>query len=93
LYAHLSGFKSNLKLGSKVKQGDVIGYVGNTGLATGPHLHYEFRIGGEHVNPLSAKLPRSMPMDKALLTKFKAQTQPLMAQLKQAKGEALVAQN
>lgn len=93
LYAHLSGFKSNLKLGSKVKQGDVIGYVGNTGLATGPHLHYEFRIGGEHVNPLSAKLPRSMPMDKALLAKFKAQTQPLMAQLKQAKGEAVVARN
>jgi len=93
LYAHLSAFKSGHKVGSTIKQGDVIGYVGKTGLATGPHLHYEFRIGGEHVNPLSAKLPRSMPMDKALLAKFKAQTQPLMAQLKQAKGDALVAQN
>ncbi len=93
LYAHLSGFKSGHKVGSTIKQGDVISYVGKTGLATGPHLHYEFRIGGEHVNPLSAKLPRSMPMDKALLAKFKAQTQPLMAQLKQAKGDALVAQN
>lgn len=93
LYAHLSGFKSGQKLGSAIKQGDVIGYVGKTGLATGPHLHYEFRIGGEHVNPVTAKIPHSMPMDKALLAKFKAQTQPLMAQLKQAKGQALVAQN
>lgn len=93
LYAHLSGFKSGQKVGSTIKQGDVIGYVGKTGLATGPHLHYEFRIGGQHVNPLSAKLPHSMPMDNALLAKFKAQTQPLMAQLKQAKGDALVAQN
>lgn len=93
LYAHLSGFKSGQKVGSKIKQGDVIGYVGKTGLATGPHLHYEFRIAGQHVNPLSAKLPRSMPMDKALLAKFKAQTQPLMAQLKQAKGDPLLAQN
>jgi len=93
LYAHLSGFKSGQKLGSTIKQGDVIGYVGKTGLATGPHLHYEFRIGGEHVNPVTAKIPRSMPMDNALLAKFKAQTQPFLAQLKQAKGDALVAQN
>jgi murein DD-endopeptidase MepM/ murein hydrolase activator NlpD len=93
LYAHLSAFKSGHKVGSTIKQGDVIGYVGKTGLATGPHLHYEFRIAGEHVNPVTAKLPRSIQMDKALLAKFKAQTQPLMAQLKQAKGDALVAQN
>jgi len=93
LYAHLSGFKSGQKLGSAIKQGDVIGYVGKTGLATGPHLHYEFRIGGMHVNPVTAKIPHSMPMDKALLAKFKAQTQPFLAQLKQAKGDALVAQN
>lgn len=93
LYAHLSGFKSGQKLGSIIKQGDVIGYVGKTGLATGPHLHYEFRIGGEHVNPITAKIPRSLPMDNALLAKFKAQTQPYIAQLEQAKGEALVARN
>lgn len=93
LYAHLSGFKSGQKVGSTIKQGDVIGYVGKTGLATGPHLHYEFRIGGEHVNPVTAKLPHSMPMDKAVLAKFKAQTQPFMAQLKQAKGDTQVAQN
>ncbi len=93
LYAHLSAFKSGLKSGSDVTQGDIIGYVGKTGLATGPHLHYEFRINGEHVNPITAKLPHSIPMDKALLAKFKAQTQPFMAQLKQVKGEAIVAQN
>lgn len=93
LYAHLSAFKANQKLGSTIKQGDVIGYVGKTGLATGPHLHYEFRIGGQHVNPVTAKIPRTFQMDKALLAKFKAQTQPLVAQLKQAKGGAVVAQN
>ena len=93
LYAHLSRFKSGHKVGSKVNQGDVIGYVGKTGLATGPHLHYEFRIAGKHVNPETAKLPRSIPMDKALLAKFKIQTQPLMAQLKQAISEDLLAKN
>ncbi len=93
LYAHLSGFKANLKRGSIIRQGDVIGYVGNTGLATGPHLHYEFRVNGEHINPLTAKLPRSMPMDSALLAKFKQQTQPLIAELKRAKSEAVIAQN
>ncbi len=93
LYAHLSGFKSGHKVGGTVQQGEVIGYVGKTGLATGPHLHYEFRIAGQHVNPLTAKLPRSLPMDTAVLAKFKAQTQPLMAQLHKAKGEALLAKN
>lgn len=93
LYAHLSGFKSGQKIGSKVSQGEVIGYVGKTGLATGPHLHYEFRIAGQHVNPLTAKLPRSLPMDKAFLAKFKAQTQPLMALLEKAKGGELLAKN
>ncbi|MGY6278357.1 peptidoglycan DD-metalloendopeptidase family protein [Methylomonas sp. MgM2] len=93
LYAHLSGFKSGHKAGSNVKQGEVIGYVGKTGLATGPHLHYEFRIAGQHVNPLTAKLPRTLPMDRALLAKFKAQTQPLMALLEKAKGGGLLAKN
>lgn len=93
LYAHLSGFKSGHRVGSSVKQGDVIGYVGKTGLATGPHLHYEFRIAGQHVNPVTAKLPRALPMDKAVLAKFKAQTQPLMAELQKAKGGAVLAQN
>lgn len=61
-YAHLSRFGKKLKLGSTVKQGDIIGYVGKTGLATGAHLHYEFRINGVHHNPVTVSLPRSLPI-------------------------------
>lgn len=93
LYAHLSGFKSQLKVGSMIKQGDIIGYVGNTGLATGPHLHYEFRINGEHINPVTAKIPHSIPLDKSLLVKFKDQTKPLMEKLAMAKSPNQVALN
>lgn len=57
LYAHQRNFAKGLKKGSKVEQGQLIGYVGATGWATGPHLHYEFRIGNKHVNPLSIDLP------------------------------------
>ena len=92
LYAHLSGFKAGHKVGHMIQQGEVIGYVGSTGLATGPHLHYEFRIGGQHVNPVTVKLPHSLPMDKNLLAKFKAHSQNLLAQLQQAKGSVQVAQ-
>jgi len=58
LYAHLSRFKRGLRKGTMVKQGDVIGYVGSTGLATGPHLHYEFRVHGKHRNPLTYRFPK-----------------------------------
>ena len=63
-YAHLSKFKSGLQLGYKVKQGETIGYVGQTGLATGPHLHYEFRVNGNHTNPLTVKLPDAKPISE-----------------------------
>lgn len=59
LYAHLRGYKKGLRRGQVVKQGDIIGYVGNTGLATGPHLHYEFRVNGRHKNPLTVKHPHA----------------------------------
>jgi murein DD-endopeptidase MepM/ murein hydrolase activator NlpD len=58
LYGHMQRFASNLRDGQTVKQGQVIGYVGSSGLATGPHLHYEFRINGVHKNPLTVALPR-----------------------------------
>lgn len=58
-YAHLSRFGKKLKHGSTVKQGEIIGYVGKTGLATGAHLHYEFRINGVHHNPVTVSLPRT----------------------------------
>jgi len=61
-YGHLSAFAKNLRRGSKVNQGDVIGQVGMTGLATGPHLHYEFRVAGVQRNPLSIAMPTAFPI-------------------------------
>jgi len=75
VYAHLKNYKKGLKRGSKVKQGDIIGYVGSTGLSTGPHLHYEFRIDGVHRNPLTVKLPGAKPISTVLKTDFKLNTQ------------------
>ena len=69
-YAHLSEFNPRLSNGSKVEQGETIGYVGQTGLATGPHLHYEFRVGGNHTNPLTVKLPDAKPISKVEKKKF-----------------------
>lgn len=64
-YAHMSRFRSKLHTGSRVKRGDVIGYVGMTGLADGPHLHYEVRIRNRPYNPLTVKLPSGAPIAKA----------------------------
>ncbi|HEY5635210.1 MAG TPA: peptidoglycan DD-metalloendopeptidase family protein [Burkholderiaceae bacterium] len=63
LYAHLNGFASGLRKGARVTQGDTIGYVGRTGWATGPHLHYEIAIGGKQVNPLTVALPEGRTLD------------------------------
>jgi murein DD-endopeptidase MepM/ murein hydrolase activator NlpD len=70
LYAHLSRFAKNIRNGSKVTQGQIIGYIGTTGLSTGPHLHYEFRVNGIHRNPLTVKLPRSYAIDRDLRPEF-----------------------
>jgi len=70
LYGHLSRYRSSVKNGTKVRQGEIIGYVGKSGLATGPHLHYEFRINGVHKNPLTVKLPASMPIEKQYKQRF-----------------------
>lgn len=83
LYAHLSRFARGLKNGSKVKQGQVIGYVGKSGLATGPHLHYEFRVNGVHRNPLTIDLPKAESLDKKYLASFKRKAEPLLVQLSQ----------
>lgn len=82
VYAHLSRFRKGLHVGSKVHQGQVIAYVGMTGLATGPHLHYEFRVNGIPRNPLTVKLPRGNPVPARLLAKFKREEAPLLAQLR-----------
>jgi murein DD-endopeptidase MepM/ murein hydrolase activator NlpD len=93
LYAHLSDFKKGLESGDRVKQGEVIGYVGQTGLATGPHLHYEFRVDGVHRNPETLNLAHSLPLHEEVLADFKAQTQPLLAQLNTTKAQSLYAKN
>jgi murein DD-endopeptidase MepM/ murein hydrolase activator NlpD len=88
LYAHMSKY-SKLRSGSTVKQGQTVGYVGQSGLATGPHLHYEFRVNGVHRNPLTFKFPAAKPIKESLLAEFKQQTTPLLAQLEQAKHTQL----
>ena len=80
LYAHMSRY-SKLRKGSRVKQGQIIGYVGSSGLATGPHLHYEFHVNGVHRNPLRVKLPAAEPIAPRHKEDFLAQTRPLLAQL------------
>ncbi len=89
LYAHLSRFSKKFKTGSSVQQGDVIGFVGQSGLATGPHLHYEFRIHGRHRDPLTVPLPGSHPIPLPLLAGFRQQTEPLLAALEQARPVAV----
>lgn len=82
-YGHLSGFAGGLKPGNKVRQGEIIGFVGSAGWSTGPHLHYEFRINDVHQDPLTVSLPSAAPLTKAELRAFEAQTAPLAAQLAQ----------
>jgi murein DD-endopeptidase MepM/ murein hydrolase activator NlpD len=81
LYAHLSRFAPALKPGAKVAQGDVIGYVGQTGWATGPHLHYEFRVGDEQRDPLTVALPDGEPLTPAQQPLFLSTIAPAQAQL------------
>ncbi len=81
LYAHMSRF-GKFRTGQRVTQGNVIGYVGSTGMSTGPHLHYEFRLNGVHRNPLSVTMPPPEPLKGAELAAFRAQTSPALARIK-----------
>lgn len=90
LYAHMSRL-GKYKVGSRVQQGSTIGYVGATGLASGPHLHYEFRVNGVHRDPLTVTMPKPDPLTGAELAAFRAATAPAMAQLKRIEGVRLAA--
>lgn len=70
LYAHLSGFAKGIRAGSRVRQGEPVGYVGATGFATGPHLHYEFKMSGIHQDPLRVALPKAEPVPAQLKARF-----------------------
>ncbi len=78
LYGHLSRFGS-AREGARVTQGDVIGYVGSSGLATGPHLHYEYRVNGVHRNPRTVALPPADPIPAEQQTAFRAETRTAVA--------------
>jgi len=91
LYGHMNGFAKGMRSGTRVSQGDVIGYVGMTGLASGPHLHYEFHINGQVRNPVTVPLPQAMGVEKAEFAKFQAETKPLIAQLDQYKSSSRLA--
>jgi murein DD-endopeptidase MepM/ murein hydrolase activator NlpD len=81
LYAHMSGFARGLAVGQRVRQGEVIGRVGKTGLATAPHLHYEYRVNGVHRNPRTVPLPPAEPVPADQLPSFRAAVGPLLERL------------
>ena len=89
LYAHMSKYARSVSRGKRVKQGQIIGYVGSSGLATGPHLHYEFRVNGAHRNPLKVKFPKAKKIADDIMDDFKLQTTPLLARLEQEKQTAI----
>ena len=81
VYGHLSRFASGLRRGQRLAQGEIIGYVGKTGLASGPHLHYEFKINGQQRDPLRVALPDAAPIVKVQMDAFQEATSSLIARL------------
>jgi murein DD-endopeptidase MepM/ murein hydrolase activator NlpD len=81
LYGHMSRFARGIHLGSRVNQGEIIGYVGMTGLATGPHLHYEYLMNGVHMNPQTVRLPGAEPLRADSMVKFRSVATPLLGNL------------
>jgi murein DD-endopeptidase MepM/ murein hydrolase activator NlpD len=92
LYAHMQGFAKGVRNGSTVKQGQIIGYIGTTGLSTGPHLHYEFQVDGVHVDPLGLKLPMADPIASNEKQRFRQLSQPLMARMDEERSTVVALQ-
>ncbi len=89
LYAHMNSYNKKMRKGTRVKQGQVIGYVGSSGLATGPHLHYEFRMNGVHRNPLTVALPSASPIAKKYRNDFQSTAETMISQLKLRKQDTI----
>ena len=89
LYAHMSNFAAKARLGTRVRQGQTIGFVGKTGLVTGVHLHYEYRLNGVHRNPRTVKLPQADPIANEYRQRFLATAAPLLEELEQFKNTQL----
>ncbi|MCP5091639.1 MAG: peptidoglycan DD-metalloendopeptidase family protein [Gammaproteobacteria bacterium] len=86
LYAHMSGYASKARLGARVRQGQTIGYVGATGLATANHLHYEYRLNGVHRNPRTVKLPDAEPIAEEYREEFLTTAKPIIQELEKFKS-------
>jgi len=86
LYAHMSSFIAKVGVGSRVRQGQTIGFVGKTGLATANHLHYEYRLNGVHRNPRTVSLPDAEPIEERYREKFMAAAAPILEELEQFKS-------
>ncbi len=85
VYGHLSRFSDAIRKGDAVNQGDIIGYVGMTGLATGPHLHYEFLVNGNHRDPMKVALPNTVPLNDNFKSEFNAHSLTMLAKLEMLK--------
>jgi murein DD-endopeptidase MepM/ murein hydrolase activator NlpD len=90
LYAHMSRFHNSSRVGRRVVQGQTIGYVGMTGLATAPHLHYEYRLNGVHRNPRTVRLPQADPIREEYRADFLAAAAPILDELLQYKRTQVV---
>ena len=91
-YGHMSRFAASTRKGSKVKQGDVIGYVGSTGWATGPHLHYEFRVNNVAQDPMKVKINQALALNAAELQRFNTVSKDMLHRFALLRPDAAVNQ-